>query len=229
MGPIFPSRHKLLHAHIAGFRLGTHPNLTAVVRQKCLEGGIAIDSDNDRSPYCILLREGRACMEPAFVWFEEKFGEMGMSKQMQMYRAAAYVDPRQVSLLPETSDEQHELLMALVVVPGISEDTVHNLVQDLPAYLARVGTDPVSNHVQEPEDGADNALQRWWIKHGPYVGSWGAAYCACLLLIPSSACAERVFSLLKATFTSDMLSSHEDYREVTVQLQFTAAKIKRDR
>ena len=132
-----------------------------------------------------------------------------------------------ISLSFSSFHEQVTLLQELAIVPGISLATVNNLARDLPSYVARARGDPVSAHGQD--DGDDNALQRWWMKHGPHVGSWGAAYCACLLMVPSSASAERAFSLLKATFSSDMLSSHEDYREVAVMLQFNGAKIKRGR
>ena len=72
-------------------------------------------------------------------------------------------------------------------------------------YLVRCKTDPISEY--SLDDGVDGALEQWWKKNGPECPLWASAFDVCLLMTPSSAPAERVFSLLKATFGDNQASN----------------------
>ena len=57
----------------------------------------------------------------------------------------------------------------------------------------------------------------WWRKHKTELPHWSKACKMVLLVEPSSAAAERVFSLLSNSFTEQQMSLLEDY----IMLQYT--------
>ena len=61
-------------------------------------------------------------------------------------------------------------------------------------------------------------LVNWW--KNPELPQWSSACIAMLLLQPSSAAAERVFSLLNDRFNERQRSSLEDYIETSIMLQY---------
>ena len=60
----------------------------------------------------------------------------------------------------------------------------------------------------------------WWKAHESALPQWAEATWKVLLLQPSSAAAERVFSLLSNSFSSRQDSSLEDYVELSVMMQY---------
>lgn len=61
---------------------------------------------------------------------------------------------------------------------------------------------------------------QWWRKHGEELPRWSKALEKALLVQPSSAGAERVFSLLSNTFGDHQYNSLEDYIETSLMLQY---------
>ena len=61
---------------------------------------------------------------------------------------------------------------------------------------------------------------QFWKNHSSTSPSWANAAQKVLLLLPSSALAERLFSLLKNTFGDRKLCSLEDYVEASLIVQF---------
>ena len=66
-------------------------------------------------------------------------------------------------------------------------------------------------------------LIAWWKKHAIELPKWANAFKKLLLVQPSSAAAERVFSILQR-FTAQQQSSLEDYTELFVMLHFNFAR-----
>ena len=60
----------------------------------------------------------------------------------------------------------------------------------------------------------------WWRRHEGSLPYWTGAFRKVLLVKPSSAAAERVFSLLKATFSDQQDSALQDYLESSIMLQY---------
>ena len=58
----------------------------------------------------------------------------------------------------------------------------------------------------------------WWKSHAMELPKWANAFRLVLLVQPSSAAAEKVFSILQR-FTAQQQSSMEDYLELSVMLQ----------
>ena len=84
-----------------------------------------------------------------------------------------------------------------------------SLKQELPTYLAKAAdlnrdTDPL----------------QWWKNHSNDLTCWSAAAEKILLVQPSSAAAERVFSLLKNSFGSFQDAALADYIQASLMFQY---------
>ena len=97
---------------------------------------------------------------------------------------------------------------ALVAFPFISQAEVEAMRTDLPAYLAAC---------EDTYAGIDPLL--WWRGHTD-IESWCNALRKVLLVQPSSAAAERVFSLLQNSFSDRQERALEDYIEAAIMLQY---------
>ena len=60
---------------------------------------------------------------------------------------------------------------------------------------------------------------KWWCQHVERLPRWSAAVKQVPLVQPSSAAAERAFSLLSAAFSDQQDSSMADYLQASVMLQ----------
>ena len=87
--------------------------------------------------------------------------------------------------------------------------SLNDLKDELPSYLAKA-TD-VSENLSCIE---------WWKINEQNLPCWSAAAKKVLLVQPSSASAEQVFSLLNNSFSSQQQSSLQDYVETSIMLQY---------
>ena len=62
----------------------------------------------------------------------------------------------------------------------------------------------------------------WWKSHAMELPKWANAFRLVLLVQPSSAAVERVFSILQC-ITEQQQSSLEDYLELSIMLQYNLA------
>ena len=98
----------------------------------------------------------------------------------------------------------------LRVFPFLSDPTIlASLKVELPSYLAKsADISPDFNTVE------------WWSLHKQDLPQWSSVAKKVILLQPSSAAAERVFSLLNSSFSEQQQNSLEDYVEASVMLQY---------
>ena len=109
----------------------------------------------------------------------------------------------EMELLSEANDDSEEELDS-EVGSNASVD-----VHELPTYMAIAdGTSADANKLE------------WWKNHASEVPKWSSGCRAILLLQPSSAAAERVFSLLTNSFKEQQTHALEDYIETSVMLQY---------
>ncbi len=75
-------------------------------------------------------------------------------------------------------------------------------------------------------DGVSPTIDKleWWKKHSNELPHWSAACKLVLLVQPSSAAAERVFSLLSNSFGEQQTSSLEETIEASIMLQYNYRK-----
>ena len=106
---------------------------------------------------------------------------------------------------------KHEKVNSCEFLEGNDDATIANLAQELPLYLAA-------------SDGAtvtceDDKLT-WWANHKDTLPHWSSLVRKLLLIQPSSASAERVFSLLTNAFGSQQESALQYYLETKIQRKF---------
>ena len=97
----------------------------------------------------------------------------------------------------------------LSCVPFFDANERERLKAELPTYLAEVS-----------DIHRDFDQLEWWKLHASTLPNWSAAAKKTILLQPSSAAAERVFSLLKASFGEQQDMSLQDYIEASIMLQY---------
>ena len=101
----------------------------------------------------------------------------------------------------------------LRVVPFLS-DQIENLKQELPSYLAKASAIGSSTSQLCPSDTLD-----WWKRHAQDLPHWSQAAQFVLLIQPSSAASERVFSIL-TRLSDTQCNALEDYVECTIMQQY---------
>ena len=144
-------------------------------------------------------------MKPGHDYFESKF-QGDLKQAVQLFKAARYFDPcKAIELKPTCCD-----LDALRAFPCLDEDAIiDGLKSELPQYMA--SSEDVSPTVSRTD---------WWSCHESELPNWSKAAKLSLLFQPSSAAAEKVFSLLQNSFNEQQYSSLEDYIEASVMLQY---------
>jgi hypothetical protein len=96
---------------------------------------------------------------------------------------------------------------------------VWEIVRDFGRYLAcleqRLG--------KGRKYGPDVVLE-WWRTNGSHAGSWAAAARLFTLLQPSSASAERVFSVLRGSTSEQQDLMLQDQQELRIRMRFSMKK-----
>lgn len=98
----------------------------------------------------------------------------------------------------------------------MDDNTIANLAAELPDYLA--AADGVTLNSEDEK-------VRWWAAHCETLPHWSALVKQLLLIHPSSAAAERVFSLL-SSLSSQQESALEDYIETSVMIRYNSSQRK---
>ena len=123
---------------------------------------------------------------------------------MSAFKAARLFSPYKVHEMKPTTAAVDELT-AFPFLIGKLED----LKLELPTYMAAV--EDVSNRID---------ILQWWKDNEQTLPHWSAACKQILLVNPSSAAVERVFSLLNNSFKKQQELSMEDYIESSLMLQY---------
>ena len=185
-------RIRTLYSHIAS---NHHPNVTAIARQ--LANG---NSTNEQ----ILVTYTENCVRPAYEYFKDKF-DNDLSCALQLFKLARYFSPAKFSEIRPTSSD----LDSLSVFPFLNTEAIEGLKSELPKYLAAV--EDVSPQIDPLE---------WWKHHSTDLPKWASAAGRVALIQPSSAAAERVFSILASSFGKQQESSLQDYIQLSVMMQY---------
>ena len=101
---------------------------------------------------------------------------------------------------------------ALRVLPFLDNDaTITGLIRELPQYVAAAQDVVIEQEEKKVE---------WWQAHADRLPNWSMAVKKILLVQPSSAAAERVFSILAASFNDQQDRALADYLQASVMLQY---------
>ena len=82
---------------------------------------------------------------------------------------------------------------------------IDGLQRELPTYIASA---------------TDINVLTWWEIYKQEIPNWAKACKKILLIQPSSAASERVFSLLENSFRDNQACAMEDYIEASIMLQY---------
>ena len=125
------------------------------------------------------------CIKPGLQYFLDKFSQE-LSGSVAAFKAARLFLPQKVvELKPDAT-----AVDSLQAFPFLNTASIlANLKSELPSYLAKAA-----------DIDAEIDPLVWWKAHSADLPHWSTAAADILLVQPSSAAAERVFSLLKASF-----------------------------
>jgi len=147
----------------------------------------AIAREDPGQNVAALERRAKACVEPAITSFRRKFN-VNLYDLLMPFKAARLFCPVSVQWLRPT-DASVESLRAFSFLE--SDAIINGLKAELPVYLAAAEHVNVLNEEQKVE---------WWLRKEERLPCWATVVEQVLLIQPSSAAAERVFSILKASF-----------------------------
>ena len=161
-----------------------------------------------------MVTQAKVFVAPAVQYFRTKFNKQGtpMFEVVKLFKAVRILCPQQARAIGLT--EAH--VQALRIVPGMSDDAlVNRLLEELPAYIF-AAEDAVIDDTHR--------RLRWW-RNQVGLQAWKLAARIVFALLPSSAPAERVFSLCEAATSSRQARLLSDQLEASLMLQYNRGHI----
>ena len=201
-GPLIFECHSHLQAVATAMDQEDFCSLKAVARE------IAATDDNQTAQQ--LVQQTLAGLQPAILCFLRKFNQ-GLQNQVTAFRRARFFDPVEVQSLALTPEK----VRSLECFPFFNGGELELLVAELPHYLAAVADVTLNN--------ADDKL-RWWSRQNT-LPHWKNAVKKLVLVQPSSAAAERAFSIMASCFTDEQQSALEETMEASVMLRYNVRKL----
>ena len=201
-GPLIFECHSHLQAVATAVDQKDFCSLKAVARE------IAATDDNQTAQR--LVQQTLAGLQPAILWFLRKFNQ-GLQNQVTAFRRARFFDPVEVQSLALTPEK----VRSLECFPFFNGGELELLVAELLHYLAAVADVTLNN--------ADDKL-RWWSQQNT-LPHWKNAVKKLVLVQPSSAAAERAFSIMASCFTDEQQSALEETVEASVMLRYNVRKL----
>lgn len=198
-GPLALESYEAIERVSASLRIGNTPNVHAIAQR--LSGAQLADTRTQQ-----LVAYAKSCVQPGLDYFERQLGS-SLKASLAAFKCAKLFSPQKIyTMQPDaTTVEQSLLEIPFLSTPSI----VASLKAELPEYIARAA-----------DISADFPVLDWWRLNGGALPNWACAAKKILLLQPSSAAAERVFSLLKCSFGEQQDNSLQDYIEASLMLQF---------
>ena len=195
-GPLALVAYERLMALFQVITTEHYPNATALAKSI---------SNGDCAREQQLLAYAKVCVVPAFTYFKSKF-ENDLKPTLLAFKAARFFSPPKINEIKPTAAD----IDSLRAIPYLNSNLMMDgLKAELPLYLAAAeDVSPQADPVQ------------WWKSHKADLPKWAEACGIVLLMQPSSAAAERVFSILSNSFSDRQESSLEDYIELSVMLHY---------
>ena len=195
-GPLVFSCYEKILALKASVSTAFYPNTIAVINTLA-NGNTTVQQQ--------LTNYAKQCVKPGYDYFESKF-EGDLKPVLLLFKAARYFDPcKAIELRPTSCDVD-----SLRAFRCLDQDSIiDGLKSELPQYMAKA--EDVALTISRTD---------WWSHHENELPNWSKACKMSLLFQPSSAEAERVFSLLQNSFNQQQYSSLEDYIEASIMLQY---------
>ena len=194
--PVVLECYDIVSSLSVAVKMENYPNVNAVVKS-------IANGKND--VHLKWMRHARECIKPAMKYFDDHLKAELMDIPMKAFKAARYFSPHYTKKIePECAD-----LASLLNLPFISSSVLSELRDEFPKYTT-LAADVSSSY----------SSLKFWKDHALSIPKWSNAAQKVFLLQPSSASAERVFSIFNNTFGKKQLTSLEDYLETSVMLQY---------
>ena len=149
------------------------------------------------------LNYAKLCVQPAHSYYKRQLTS-SLKVPLIAFKAARLFSPKKVHMLEPTL----AMVDVLTVFPFLKEKLL-GLKHELPLYLS------TTVDLAESVD-----CLEWWKIHATELPMWSDAAQSVLLVQPSSAASERVFSLLNSSFKDQQDHSLQDYVETSLMLQY---------
>ena len=147
----------------------------------------------------------RACVKSGLEYFDAQFST-NLKAALEVFKCCRLFSPHKIREMNPTA---LSLDQDLASIPFFNNTERAGLKDELPTYLSKVA---------DLDDGYDPL--EWWKSNASALPCWSRAAKNILLVQPSSAAAERVFSLLKSSFGDQQDNSLKDYVESSLMLQY---------
>lgn len=177
-----------------------YPKTNAVALE--MANGTQVEADG-------LVATAKACVAPAIRYFRERMNKNGteMFEVVRLLKALRLFCPEQAATLRPTAED----IADLRVLPALNDDAlITQLQEELPVYLTAAGDVVID---------ANTTRLQWW-KRQTRLPCWQKAAKIAFCLLPSSAPAERVFSLMSAAIGDQQHSFLEDHIQTMLMLQY---------
>ena len=190
-GPLAFTCYEIVQTVAAFIQVANTPNVNAVARS--LAPAPAVQQQ--------LVTYAKSYVQPGLDYFQHQL-QTSLKVPVAAFKAARFFSPSKITDLKPSAAEVDSLL----AFPFLSstQDLV-GLKGELATYLASAkGVDPTVDCLE------------WWKQHATLLPAWAAAAKKVLVAQPSSAAAERVFSLLNTMFGDRQDNSLKDYIETVM-------------
>ena len=188
-------------------RLATVSNAVAVAAYPNVEGVARRQAIGNLPVYNQLVAKANAFTNLGLQFFQRKFSQE-FYESVSAFQSARLCCPVQVQQLRPTAASVEELRRFRFLD---NDAIIQGLTAELPRYLAVA-------------DGADLQTEeeklQWWSRNEANLPNWSSVVKKVLLVQPSSASAERVFSIMKNFFTNQQDAALEQTVEASVMLYY---------
>ena len=193
-GPLVFTCYETVQTIVSAIQVANTPNVDAIIR--------AISS----IPRQQMVKYVKNCVQPGLDYFDKQLNT-SLKVSLSAFKAARLLCPYQVNTLNPTAADVDELSAFPFV------DNLASLKSELASYLAK------SDSLNSSMD-----IVSWWKQYTHDLPAWSAAAKKVLVVQPSSAAAERVFSILNSTFKEQQENSLQDYIETSAMLSYNYRK-----
>jgi hypothetical protein len=154
----------------------------------------------------VLFSIGQQAVAPGIEYFRSKFlaVDAPLAEAMKLFKSARVFDPLRIR-----DFDASLVLEAISALPFVSPTEVKQMASELSTYTSLAG-----------DVGAAADLEDFWSAKAVMIPSWQHVALQVALLQPSSACVERVFSVLRNHFSKRQHRARQDLIEGSVKLSY---------
>ena len=193
-GPLVLKCYEEISCLNAAVTQAHYPNLQAIINS------ISASNPHTQQQW---TQYATTCVQPGLMYFIQQL-DGSMKEPLAAFKAARLFSPSKVKEMQPDSG----MVDSLVSFPFLTS-SISALKDELPHYIAS------SEDVNPTHDPLE-----FWKDHQDTLPAWAAAARQILLVQPSSAASERVFSLLRNSFGERQQCSLQDYIEASLMLQY---------